>query len=331
MLTPTQLVHIAHASQAVDGCGTLSVAVCYVCGGSSNRGRAVDKWLSSGFTDHARVASPLSPHVCDACCFVMSRTSPVLGRPPKDGKDFGGNFRNYSHLWEDGWNAPAFGDAGELCANYANASKGQKPLIRQFIERQHDGPWFAAIADSGQKHVLPYATLNQPGRGGTVAFDSLVISVPSDTRLVGELCSMLTDGATKEELGRGEYRPQTWQRLGPTRVRAFEEEHGQRRGAWFSLALWVAQRGEEAVAERLDREKHGPKATNRNNPGGGGSGAEGRVPGSVQREAPVVVLGSDQQPSPERSEDECDGGRVDNERISRLAPRGATRRGLFAD
>ena len=102
--------------------------------------------------------------------FICSRTSPVPGRPAKEGKKFGGNFRNYTHLWDE--------------RGYANASKGEKPVIREFLARNHAGPWFAAIADSGQKHVLPFARLNGPGRPGIVLLDELVVRVLPDAYLV---------------------------------------------------------------------------------------------------------------------------------------------------
>lgn len=359
-MTPTQIVHELCGSPMVEDCAEAS-GICYVCGGQATRGRTVSDWMSGSYTDQNRVAAPTATHTCEACCFIMSRTSPVPGRPAKDGKQFGGNFRNYCHLWELDWEAPVFGDDGTKLPCYANASKGQKPLIRAFIERRHIGPWFAAIADSGQKHVLPYVPMNAPGTGGVVLFDEVQVRVPSDVSLIGELCRMLTDGATKEELARGDYRPQTWQRLGRERLRAFEATSGRLRGSWFTLALWIAQRDEDAVAVRLAAEKEAqdakkqeekrarattsksakPKPAARrksaavhDGPVGDGTGGDDRgVPGcvsaSVQRAPADVVLGPDPEPPPERVADKRHGCRVGHERPKGPSTRGAVQLGLF--
>lgn len=169
------------------------------------------------------------------------------------GAKFGGNFRNYSHLWESGWESPGFGDGGRA-SGYINASKGEKPAIRAFLERDHGGPWFAAIADSGQKHVLPFTPMNARGRAGYVLFDERTIAIPRSLVLVDALTEMLTSGITKDELDRGEYYVRTMRDSRPL-VEAFEAKHGSARGSgWFTLALWLAQR-DEAEHERRTEEK----------------------------------------------------------------------------
>jgi hypothetical protein len=206
----------------------------------------VADWLTDTFTSHTRAAVPASDIVCEACCFVCSRLSPVLGREAKEGKKLGGNFRNFSHLWDE--------------RGYANASKGEKPLIRAFLARRHAAPWFAAIADSGQKHVLPWAPMNGPGRAGRVLFDEQTIAVPEDQSLVAEMAALLTAGATKDEMTTGEYRSQTYERCA-NEVAVFERAHASaRRSGWFTLALWLAQRDEDAVERRQGAEKEAKDA-----------------------------------------------------------------------
>jgi hypothetical protein len=236
MLTPPQIVWQAHGSPVVEGCVPHDSS-CYLCGGRVERSKPVSDWMGSGFTDQARVACPVALHVCEACCYVTSRISPVLGREPKEGKKFGGNFRNYSHIWENG-------------IGYQNASKGEKPLLREFLAREHAAPWFAAIADSGQKHVLPFARLNGPGRAGVVQFDDTEVHIPDDVSLVATLAGLLTLGVTKDELGSGDYYPRTIREHRET-VQQFETINGHQRGSgWFTLALWLAQRDEEEHARQ---------------------------------------------------------------------------------
>lgn len=158
--------------------------------------------------------------------------------------------RNFSHLFDAGAVQP-----------WVTASKGEKPVIRNFLQSQKRGAWFAAVADSGQKHVAPFAPVNPTGsRGGVILFEEAEIVVPGGGApgwaIVDATAALLTAGATKEEVGRGDYGPRSWQLCGP-QVRAYEAAWGarQRGSAWFSLALWLAQRDEAEVAERMEREK----------------------------------------------------------------------------
>lgn len=245
--TPPQIVWQAHGSPTVDGCVEAD-GRCFVCCGEMVRGMLTSKVLGKSFTDHARVKNPSGSHICEACCCVMSRTSPVLGRDAKDGKKFGANFRNVSHLWEHGW-------SGKQAPGYQNCSKGEKPAMRAFLEREHAATWFAALGDSGQRHVLPFATINGPGRAGVVLFDEQIVQVPRDTSLIASMTDLLTAGATKAEIESGRFGDGAWRRC-EAQIREFEAANKSYRGTpWFTLALWLAQRDEEQVQARLAREK----------------------------------------------------------------------------
>lgn len=300
--TPSQIVWRLHGSPRVDECGDAS-GRCFVCGGTMSRGRRVLDWLSTNFTDSNRARTPSATYVCEPCVYVQSRTAPVLGRPPGDCKvcdgsgtvvrippkgkgktaqvgdpcpkcdgdgaaTFGGNFRNYTSLYEEGWESPPFAPVkdkngkilrynGPSGLGYVNASKGEKPLIREFLRREHVGSWFAGIADSGQKHVLPFTPMNARGRSGMVLFDEQLVRVPSSFDLLDAMTDVLNDGITKYELERGEYYVRT---MRENRARAlwFEQEFGirERGSAWFTLALWLAQRDEDEH-ERRNQKKGG--------------------------------------------------------------------------
>lgn len=272
--SPSQVVHQEHGSPAVDGVNAVESALCYLCGGECKRALPVDKWMGSNFTDQPRARCSQSFVVCEACCYVTSRTSPVLGRAaqacsrcegtlkiknPRKGKaekkgdpcnkckgtgmnEFGGGFRNYSHLWEEG-------------IGYVNASKGEKKLLREFIGRKHMGPWFAGIADSGQKHVLPFTTMNGPGVRGVVLFDETLVSIPANQSLIGDAFVLLTAGAAKAELLSGQFGEYAWKRC-ERLIRDFEASYLRIRGtSWFTLAIWLAQRDENVVQDRLAKEK----------------------------------------------------------------------------
>lgn len=232
----------------VEECEDSPGARCWVCAGDAGRSADRESWMGSSFVGQNKVRCPESSRVCEPCLFVMSRIAPVPGRPPAEGKKFGGNFRNYSHLWENG-------------GFYQNASKGEKPLVREFLRRDHASDWFAAIADSGQKHVIPWVPWNPPGRSGLALFDETIVRVgPALMATVDAMAALLTAGTTKDEITSGEYTAYSWMRC-PDMVRAFEDAHGSRRGgAEFGLSIWLAQRDEEAVAERQAEERKASEA-----------------------------------------------------------------------
>lgn len=217
---------------------------CAICAGPSFRGIPIEYATSSSTTDHALFRDPSHAWVCDGCFFVRARISPVPGRDPKEGKTLGGCWRNYSH----------FVDANR----YENASKGEKPKILGWLRSPKRGAWACAIADSGQKHVLSYAPTNPAGtKRGRVRFEEQTVTLPTaDGWAIVDACAaLLTAGATKEEIARGDYTARAWTLCRPL-VEAFEREHGGHRGsAWFALVLWLSQRDEQQVAMRLDAEK----------------------------------------------------------------------------
>jgi len=251
-LSAPQVVHLAAGRPLAASCGPLAGAgaICWQCGGRASRGRSLRGWMSKGCSVHADALAPESDVVCEACVFVSSRTSPVPGRPPKPGKKMGGNYRNYTHLGERG-------ERGEW--RYTNASKGEKSAIRDFLFAPPRGPWFAAIAESGQKHVLPFAPINSAGGlGGVVRFESSTIYVPPHAAAdVEAISAMLTAGATKAGIASGHLTAGAWQWCGADMIREFEAAHGARlRGCdWFRLAIWLAQRDEAVVTARLAQEK----------------------------------------------------------------------------
>lgn len=207
---------------------------CYVCGGSIVRGLPRSRWMGANFTDQNRVAVPVSEWVCEGCVIVMA------GRPPD-------TQRMFSHLVD-----------GEHWLRCNKADKGRMRAWLRAVPKR--GPWFAAIADSGQKHLVPWAPINHPSFVGRVNFEGRIITL-GDWALVDEMAELLTLGATKEEMSTGNYGPRAWALCG-ARLRAFIARVEQRSG-WFDLALWLAQRDEERVAVRLEAEKETKNARRR--------------------------------------------------------------------
>ena len=162
MSAPEVLFHYL-GSPEVEGAAPLAESVpCWLCAGVAKAGMPVRKWIGPAFTSHSRARFPLSKTICAGCIFLCGRLSPVPGRPPKEGKSSGGNWRNYSH-----WMAQDESGAW----TYGNGSKGDKPQILAALEAPKPGPWWFAVADSGQKHVIPWAPINPGGDAGWLAFE----------------------------------------------------------------------------------------------------------------------------------------------------------------
>ena len=288
-MTPTQKLLELACSPEVDGLVDAS-GYCYFCGGECKRGVPVEDWFKSSFTDQNRARCPSASHVCQACSHITLWTAPP-GRPPgkcpsctgtgkitkiqKKGKSKnakvgdpcescegsgvsckGYNWRLFSHLYEENWQ-----QSGQQAPGYVNCTKGDKPLIRAFLDRAHSGKWFAAIADSGQKHILPLTRWNFGSNtsAGIVMFDEAEVQIPGDVSLIAITCDLLTAGATKDEILSGDYRLATIERCGDS-VRVFERiARDERGGNWFDLAVWLAQRDEAAVEQRLENEKAAKK------------------------------------------------------------------------
>lgn len=276
---------------------------CWVCGSRAQRGLERWRWSGANFTGQNKARCPPSDYVCEACIVVMA------GKPPN-------TERMYSHFVE--------GSA------WLRVNKGQKPAMREFLRRPKTEPWFAAIADSGQKHVIPWAPVNAPGLRGFALFEEALVELPDENGwvLVDDIANALTDGATKEELLPGAWSARAYTLLGLERIELFEETWGALRGGpWFELAVWLAQRDEEKVAARMAAEKAAnaekkaqAKEANRVDrkarkgaPADADRGGRARPAKRVPADAGLQhaeALGPDLGPAPRRGEDQRDAGAV---------------------
>jgi hypothetical protein len=215
---------------------------CWLCGASLTRGMLVSRWAGSGFNGYDRAKFRFtddSTHVCEACVFTCSRISPVPGRPPKPGKKFGGNFRNYSHAAElrpDG------------SVDYLNTTKAETAAMVEWIRSAGEhGPWGVALAVSGQKHVIFRAPLNRPGQDMVqIAVEDLVVRC-SRAALLGLIHAMnrlrATSGCGVDALLSGRYHAKDLAR-DLDGVRAFEAERGHERGdGRFEVAALLTSKG----------------------------------------------------------------------------------------
>lgn len=309
MISAPQLLwaHLSPPSQS--GCVEMS-GPCWVCGSPWDRGLRRDEWQGENFTGQNKVRCPSSNWVCEACAWATA------GRPPD-------TLRMYSHFFDG--------------VDYRRLNKGDKPVMRDFLRRKHARPWFAAIADSGQKHVLPWTPVNPVGaKTGRVLFEEQLVTL-GDWQIVDDTSELLTLGATKEEIERGSYGSRAWQ-LCHDQIVMFEEHHGsQRGGSWFALVVWLAQRDEEQVQARLSAEKETKRAksgkgSTRTPRKANGVAADG-APESVsrRRRQPDETLGSNHGPSEGSGENERERPRVDDVDVQKPTARRSVQGSLFGD
>ncbi len=228
-----QIVHEFAGATRMDKCIDLD-GRCWFCGGAHSRGMAVRKWVKSGFTTGNRVRCPSSETVCEACMFICSRTSPVPGRPPAPGKKFGGNFRNYSHCVEI--------DDGKI--SYFNSTKADPDRVTEFLRKQKHGTWFCAVAESGQKHVIPWAPPNAPGIRGVVSFDDVIVSIPDGDQwgLLDAIENLLLLGVPRVAIRDGRWSFNTI-RDHRSVVQEFDAAWGHERGGgWFLLICHLSKK-----------------------------------------------------------------------------------------
>jgi hypothetical protein len=281
-MTAARDVYRVAGSPPMEGCEDVAAA-CVVCARNWPRTHAYKRWQGANYTDQNKLMGHgLSDRICEPCVFVHSWVAPP-GYPPAEPGKKGVNLRLFSHLHDE--------------RGYLFANKGNKPLIRDWLRAPKHGAWWAAIADSGQKHVLPWARVNAPRhRGaGIVRFEQRDVEI-GDWALVDVMTAALTAGVTKADIETGQYTSRSWQ-LAEELVRRLEREHGHARGGgWWELALWLSQRDEVASAERMALEKETRDA--RRTKSGRGQGRSGDVAARGARGVPRERRESDEALGP---------------------------------
>lgn len=131
-MTVTGTIYRAAGAPTMEGDTSGACRLCGVLG----VGTSFDSWVKDTFTDWDKLLPGLI--ICHACQFCTGEATPGLAG--KMGKDKPQKMRNYSHFVLDGIWCPL--------------SKGNKAEMRRLL---FAGAEVAVIAESGQKHLLPWA------------------------------------------------------------------------------------------------------------------------------------------------------------------------------
>jgi hypothetical protein len=200
---------------------------CRFCGNNSV-GISFTDWVKPTFTDHDKLLPGDS--ICDECLFWFDERSKDLAEIV--GKEKPQRMRNYSHFIVGG--------------EWTPLSKGNKPKMTDLLLRQ-PFPELAAIAQSGQKHIIFRAMRNPPGSAsGWVQFEEQSLFVyPLELKTMLDTIESLYSEFSKGEIGTGQYKGYHVVKFGFQKWDKLEREIKQARGSLlFELALFLAQKGE---------------------------------------------------------------------------------------
>jgi hypothetical protein len=199
-----------------------------VCG-SLGDGEPFGKWVKPTFTDHDLLLP--GDIICSDCLFWFDEKSERLAEMV--GKNKAQRMRNYSHFIKNGVWTPL--------------SKGDKWVMVEML-LSHPFPELAAIAESGQKHIVFRAECNPVGSSsGWVQFEEQsIFVVPDELSHLILLISGMLSSFSKSEIDTGDYIQYRVISHGIDRWKEEERKIQDFRGSLlFNLALFLAQKGEE--------------------------------------------------------------------------------------
>lgn len=214
---PTHMIYNAAGMPSIDG---METGQCRLCG-QPGVGQSFDRWVKETFTDWDKLHP--GAIICHACLFCTLEMDMWLAQ--RLGKEKPQRMRNYSHFVLDGMWYPL--------------SKGDKAEMRRLLFAGAD---VAVIAESGQKHILPWA------RVGWWTFELAAVR-PSPDRLAQILAviePLYQAGISKAEIDTGRYDGRRILLVGLETWRAAEAQIKTWRGALaLALALFLAQKDDD--------------------------------------------------------------------------------------
>jgi len=215
------------------------VANCAMCGQNCAMAEGVVRTKDAfgpGFTDHDKLSDPRSSIVCVPCVWLLG------GQPPM-------TLRTWSVLWREDWTAPPSNPKAAYPVGPKTwlTAKNDMSHIREILFDPPPGRWVCSIADSGQIHTAPFATVNQGGYKWCVRFDREdVISTRWEfTQVVYHAMSLLVAGFVRDDLLSGTPHPSKLVKHG---IELWKWHWGwlrkYRRSPLLALVLMLAKREE---------------------------------------------------------------------------------------
>lgn len=183
MLTACSMAWEA-AGRPAHGRVTQGPGTCLVCGTPAEVTVRAKDALGQNF-DLLTARRPDLDAVCEACTWAMA------GKPPRTLRMWSIAVTASTPLPPSMPGVPCDGDRLHLC------NRKDLRAVTALLTGGLDDPWAAAVAVSGQKHLLPYAPVNHPGARLTQArFESVTVAYQPATlhRLVGCVAQLRAAG-----------------------------------------------------------------------------------------------------------------------------------------
>lgn len=201
--------------------------ICRICGSRAADGTLFLDWVKPTFMDWDKLRP--GKIICADCLFWFDERSEELAALV--GKEKPQRMRNYSHFIVDG--------------KWRPLSKGNKLQMRDILMGK-PFPELAAIAMSGQKHLVFRATRNPLGAeaGWVQVEEQSLYLVPAELIAVLEPIERLHSGGfSKSEIETGDYAGYRVIKFGLEQWEALEQRIAPQRGSLlFALALFLAQK-----------------------------------------------------------------------------------------
>jgi hypothetical protein len=180
------------------------MANCYLCG-AANATKRKATILKTSFTNHNMARCPDSDYLCDRCAWVIPLRCAYFN--PHKGSYVKLFARSWSWLLSQKESYPKFGDPVDKLPEVTELPTRAK--IREWLVNPPEPPFTIAIAESGQKHILPWAREARSRDRFPVQFelDSLWVQRSQFLDLLQAFEELMGMGFSKTEIVSGEYRP----------------------------------------------------------------------------------------------------------------------------
>lgn len=158
-MSATQILYAAAGRPKIQRSTEPCAEECCVCGVWCDAGIPADNAFGTGFAGFDSFVSPTSTHVCVACSWAMA------GKPPA-------TLRLWSIVYrQDRPAAPSNAKAMHLSDRIHLTAKNDLREVAELLLEPPGSEWVCTVAESGQKHCLPFAVVNR-GAPWTVRFEA---------------------------------------------------------------------------------------------------------------------------------------------------------------
>jgi len=173
------------------------MASCYLCG-APNATKRKSTVLKDSFTNHSMARCPSSDYLCERCAWVIPLRCAYFN--PHKGSYVKLFARSWSWLLSPKDAYPQFGDPVDGLPEVRELPTRQQ--IREWIINPPEPPFTIAIAESGQKHILPWAKagLSQDYFPVQFELDTIFLDRTYFTTLISACEKLLNLGFSKQEI-----------------------------------------------------------------------------------------------------------------------------------